>query len=191
MRTVRKMVEAKWFSMEEFRSAGVKAKAKPEKKSPLPDTSSFERTFKGLIQESYKRGYEDGVNVSTNSKKSDDWFQEGYNAGYKDGQAEAAVQYRKREQARQEDKREFEKGREAGRQEGYAKGYQAGKAVSKADKTLNEILSIPNIKLGSVLNLYSRPATQGEKEAAQKAAGVIISNWIRREYGHEVHINVM
>lgn len=193
MRTVIKMIQAQWFTLDEFLgSSSSSDTSSPSKikytKYNLPDTSIFEKVFKKLIEESFDRGYKKGIASYTKQKKQyTSWFQEGYQAGFQDGKAEISIGTKQRQEAYKNGYKEgFDKGRKTGQQEGYSQGFKAGSSITRSKtKTIN-VTNMNTEKLNSLLRLYSADsAPPGEKFAAQRAVGVMFSNWIKKEFGHE------
>lgn len=197
MKTVHRMIEAGWFSMSEYHASTkpteTQQKAQPTTQKPQLNMTEFESKFKALIQEAFDKGYQNGVEVS--KKQANTWYQEGYKKGQETGRSGISSSYKERQEAFNNGKKEgFDKGRQTGHQEGYSQGYQAGiKAgrFTRTTRTTIQTLSINTEKLRGVFELSKRGATDGEKIAARRAAGIMLSKWILNEFGDSVQVNLI
>lgn len=201
MRTVRLMISAGWFAIDEF----LGKKTQPNQSKPKTDTNSnssnskvnvtaeFENKFKALIQEAFDKGYQSGISSSKDSV--DSWRKEIYRNGYTDGfkkgqdagRSEISSGVKDRTKAYNDG---YDRGKAVGTQEGYSRGYQEGKKARRPASRV-ETLSVDTAKLRGLFELSKRGATDGEKIAARTAVGVILSKWILSEYGDSVKVSVV
>ena len=160
-RTVKKMIVAGWFTIQDYRAAV----SRPQQDAGQSNArrSNDQKVQSEREKAAFKRGYENGVKAAQIAGGS-----------AINGAVQAA----------------YDRGFDDGKRQGYAQGRRDSQNEYRPSPS-RQTAGIDMDRLTSLFNLtVERGAAQGEVVAARKAAGRTIAKWIKEKFGQDVQVDM-